>query len=127
MEEAIFTPRQLEILRLVEQGLKYKQIAIQLFISPKTVGAHMLKMCSMVGAHNRRQLLYFYRNRGQRHLPVDMRNWTAFEEKTPVQADNYLVWYDGTAEPVLMRLEANDWPFAATYWARILPPNKLGI
>ena len=35
------TPRELEILALLAKGLRYKEIAVQLTISPSTVRAHL--------------------------------------------------------------------------------------
>ena len=49
----ILTPRQLECMRLVEQGLTAKQIAHQLTISHRTVEQHVSDALDALGANNR--------------------------------------------------------------------------
>jgi DNA-binding NarL/FixJ family response regulator len=47
------TKRELEILELLAEGLRYRQIAEQLFISPRTVGTHMEHILSKLGVRSR--------------------------------------------------------------------------
>ena len=49
------TKRELEILQLLADGLRYRQIAEQLFISPRTVGTHIEHILSKLGARSRAQ------------------------------------------------------------------------
>lgn len=46
------TPRQLEVLRLVAEGLSTKAIARQLDLSIKTVDAHRHQICQRLGVHD---------------------------------------------------------------------------
>jgi DNA-binding NarL/FixJ family response regulator len=41
LENSRLTPREFEILSLLAKGLRYKEIAAQLAISPSTVRAHL--------------------------------------------------------------------------------------
>ena len=47
------TPREQEIVRLIDEGLSNKQIAHQLFISPKTVGRHVEHIYEKLGVSSR--------------------------------------------------------------------------
>jgi DNA-binding CsgD family transcriptional regulator/tetratricopeptide (TPR) repeat protein len=47
------TARETEVLKLLAEGLTNRQIAARLFISPKTVGAHMAHIYSKLGVHSR--------------------------------------------------------------------------
>jgi DNA-binding NarL/FixJ family response regulator len=47
------TPRELEVLRLLGEGLDTATIAQQLVISPKTVATHAQRVLSKLGAHSR--------------------------------------------------------------------------
>jgi len=47
------TPRELEVLRLLAEGLTNKQIAERLVISPKTVDRHAESILSKLGVHSR--------------------------------------------------------------------------
>jgi two-component system nitrate/nitrite response regulator NarL len=49
------TPRELEILSLLVEGLNQPEIAEKLFISPKTVGKHIEHILAKLGVHNRAQ------------------------------------------------------------------------
>jgi LuxR family maltose regulon positive regulatory protein len=49
------TPRELEILSLLAQGLPNKEIGQQLFIAPKTVERHTLNIYAKLGVKNRTQ------------------------------------------------------------------------
>ena len=47
------TPREVEVLRLLAQGLSNKQIAARLVISPKTAGNHVEHIYSKIDASSR--------------------------------------------------------------------------
>jgi DNA-binding NarL/FixJ family response regulator len=47
------TTREVEVLRLLARGLTNKQAALQLAISPKTVGRHIESIYSKIGASTR--------------------------------------------------------------------------
>jgi len=47
------TAREVEVLRLVAQGLSNKDIAARLVISPKTTGNHIEHIYTKIGASNR--------------------------------------------------------------------------
>ena len=47
------TKRELEILQLLADGLRYRQIAEQLFISHRTVGTHIEHILSKLGVRSR--------------------------------------------------------------------------
>jgi DNA-binding NarL/FixJ family response regulator len=49
----LLTPRELEVLHLLAQGLKQAEIAARLVISPKTVGGHVEHILGKLGAHSR--------------------------------------------------------------------------
>ncbi|SHN43360.1 helix-turn-helix transcriptional regulator [Cryptosporangium aurantiacum] len=50
------TPQQREIVRLAAQGLKNKEIAERLFLSPRTVGAHLYSVFPKLGITRRHEL-----------------------------------------------------------------------
>ena len=47
------TPRQAEVLRLLEQGLSTKQIALELHLSTETVRNHIRRLFHALGVHSR--------------------------------------------------------------------------
>ena len=47
------TPRQVEVLRLLEQGRSTKQIAEELHLSPETVRNHIRRLFAALGVHSR--------------------------------------------------------------------------
>jgi DNA-binding NarL/FixJ family response regulator len=49
------TPREAEVLRLLTDGLTQQEIAVHLFISPKTVGTHIENVLRKLGVHSRAQ------------------------------------------------------------------------
>jgi DNA-binding NarL/FixJ family response regulator len=55
----ILTPRELEIVVLVAQGLSNQEIAAQLFLSSLTVKTHAVRAMTKLGARDRAQLVSF--------------------------------------------------------------------
>jgi DNA-binding NarL/FixJ family response regulator len=53
--DAELTPRELEVLQLLAEGLTQMQIARQLVISPRTVGTHIQNLLGKLGVHSRAQ------------------------------------------------------------------------
>ena len=47
------TNREIEVLRLIAQGLTYVQIAEQLVVSPRTVDAHLRAIYGKLGVNSR--------------------------------------------------------------------------
>ena len=47
------TPRELEVLRLIAEGLRPEEISRKLFISPKTAGTHIQRILQKLGVHSR--------------------------------------------------------------------------
>ncbi len=61
------TDRELEILKLVAQGLTNDDIAEKLFISPATVKTHVARIMAKTDAHDRAQLVVFAYESGMLH------------------------------------------------------------
>ncbi len=57
--EAPLTSRQLEVLRLVSEGLTYKQVGVKLSLSPRTVKYHMVEIIDRLHMENRAQVLAY--------------------------------------------------------------------
>ncbi|WP_436788854.1 AAA family ATPase [Yinghuangia sp. YIM S10712] len=53
---AVLTPQELQITRLAAQGLSNRDIAAQLFLSPRTVGHHLYKAYPKLGIVSRNEL-----------------------------------------------------------------------
>ncbi|WP_280490669.1 helix-turn-helix transcriptional regulator, partial [Nocardia farcinica] len=53
---ATLTPQELQIVRLAAQGLSNRDIAAQLFLSPRTVGHHLYKAYPKLGVVSRAEL-----------------------------------------------------------------------
>lgn len=51
------SPRQLEVLRLVADGLSYKEVGARVFVSPRTVKYHMAEIMRKLHLENRAQVL----------------------------------------------------------------------
>jgi DNA-binding NarL/FixJ family response regulator len=65
------TPRELEVLELLAEGLDQRAIVSRLVISPKTVATHIDRILSKLGVHSRAEAVAFaYRE----HL-VDLPVW----------------------------------------------------
>ena len=64
--EAKLTCREFEVLQLLAQGRSQRDIAADLFISPKTVGTHVERILSKLGVHSRAQAVALaYRDGGR--------------------------------------------------------------
>lgn len=55
------TPREIEIMDLIAEGLSNRQIAARLVISPKTVKNHICNIYQRIGIHERRQAISLWR------------------------------------------------------------------
>lgn len=53
MSSETLSAREFEILQLVSQGLNYKDIAAQTFISPQTVRTHIKNIYKKLQVHNK--------------------------------------------------------------------------
>lgn len=58
-EELTITPREIEILELIAQGLSNREIAEQLFVSENTVKTHSSRVFDKLGAKRRTQAVQF--------------------------------------------------------------------
>jgi DNA-binding NarL/FixJ family response regulator len=63
-EQYLLTPREKEILKRIEAGLAYKEVAEKLSISPHTVHSHIKKIYEKLHARNRREALINARRKG---------------------------------------------------------------
>jgi DNA-binding NarL/FixJ family response regulator len=60
-KEETLTPRQIEVLTLVAQGLTYKEVAAQLFLTEHTIKYHMGEIIDRLHLENRRQVIEYAR------------------------------------------------------------------
>jgi DNA-binding NarL/FixJ family response regulator len=67
--QAKLSPRELEIVRLVGEGLKNGEIAQRLFISEKTVRNHLTVIFDKIGVTDRLHLAIYAYRRGLARLP----------------------------------------------------------
>jgi two-component system NarL family response regulator len=51
--------RQIEVLRLVADGLSYKEVGARLFLSERTIKYHMAEIMNRLHLENRAQVLAF--------------------------------------------------------------------
>ena len=58
------TPRQLQILRLVAQGMTYKEIALKLFITERTIKYHMGEILERLQLASRKEAIAYMRRAG---------------------------------------------------------------
>ena len=66
---ATLTPRELQVLELIAEGLTNPQIGQRLFISPKTASVHVSAILAKVGAANRAEAAALLRRLRRRHPP----------------------------------------------------------
>ena len=59
--EEPLTPRQIEVLTLVSQGLTYKEVGTKLFLSERTVKYHMGEIIERLHLENRREVIEYAR------------------------------------------------------------------
>jgi len=55
----VLKPRQIEVLRLVSEGLSYKEVGARLFLSPRTIKYHMGEIMNRLHLENRAKVLAF--------------------------------------------------------------------
>jgi two-component system NarL family response regulator len=55
----LLSPRQIEVLRLVAEGLSYKEVGARLFLSTRTIKYHMAEIMDRLHLQNRNQVLAF--------------------------------------------------------------------
>lgn len=65
------TSREVEVLRLVARGLSHREIAERLTIAPKTVGSHVERIYTKIGANNRAMAGVFAIKHGLMHDITD--------------------------------------------------------
>jgi two-component system NarL family response regulator len=56
------TPRQIEVMTLVSQGLTYKEVGAKLFLSEPTIKYHMGEIIERLHLRNRREVIEFAQN-----------------------------------------------------------------
>jgi DNA-binding NarL/FixJ family response regulator len=61
VKEESLTPRQLEVLNLVVQGLTYKEVGAKVFLSERTIKYHMGEIIDRLHLKNRRQAIEYAR------------------------------------------------------------------
>jgi len=69
--DAELTPRELEVLRLLADGLTQAQIARLLVISPRTVGTHIQNLLGKLCVHSRAQAVALAHRTGLVRQPLD--------------------------------------------------------
>ena len=60
-KKEILTPRQIQVLTLVAQGLAYKEVGAKLFLSERTIKYHMGEIIKQLHMDNRRQVIEYAR------------------------------------------------------------------
>ena len=65
------TPRELEVLQLLAEGLTQPQIAKELVISPRTVGTHIQNLLGKLDVHSRAQAVALAHRIGLVRQPLD--------------------------------------------------------
>lgn len=62
---SLFSDRELDIMKLISEGLSNKEIAATLFISEGTVKNHITSILNKTGLQHRTQVAIYYLNKGQ--------------------------------------------------------------
>jgi two-component system, OmpR family, response regulator len=70
--DAELTPRELEVLQLLAEGLTQPQIARRLVISPRTVGTHIQNLLGKLDVHSRAQAVALAHRLGLVALTLDV-------------------------------------------------------
>jgi two-component system, OmpR family, response regulator len=70
--DAELTPRELEVLQLLADGMTQPQIARQLVISPRTVGTHIQNLLGKLDVHSRAQAVALAHRMGLVALTLDV-------------------------------------------------------
>nr|WP_241962065.1 LuxR C-terminal-related transcriptional regulator [Rhodococcus opacus] len=65
-DAALLSPRELEVARLVADGLTNKEIATRMVVSPRTVEGHVVRILRKLGMTRRHQVATALRPRGIR-------------------------------------------------------------
>lgn len=65
-------PRQIEILKLVAEGLTYKEVGARLALSPRTIKYHMAEIMNQLHMENRAQVLAYAGRLGLGHEKTEM-------------------------------------------------------
>jgi len=68
---SVLSARQLQVLRLVADGLSYKEVGAQLYLSPLTVKYHMAQIMDRLHLQNRAQVLAHAGRMGWTDVPED--------------------------------------------------------
>jgi DNA-binding NarL/FixJ family response regulator len=63
-EAPTLTPREADVLQALARGLPTKSIARELSVSPKTIEAHISRLLTKLGAHNRAHAISVARSQG---------------------------------------------------------------
>jgi DNA-binding CsgD family transcriptional regulator len=64
LEELAITPRELEVLQLIAEGLSTKEMAERLFVSENTVKTHSSRVLDKLGASRRTQAVQLAKSQG---------------------------------------------------------------
>ncbi len=64
MKDEVLSPRQIEVLTLVAQGMTYKEVGTKLFLTERTVKYHMGEIIQRLHLENRNQVIQYARSMG---------------------------------------------------------------
>ncbi len=64
MKDEVLSPRQIEVLTLVAQGMTYKEVGTKLFLTERTVKYHMGEIIQRLHLENRGQVIQYARSMG---------------------------------------------------------------
>jgi len=68
---SVLNQRQIEVLRLVSEGLSYKEVGARLFLSPRTIKYHMAEIMNRLHLDNRAQVLAYAGRMGWKNSEAD--------------------------------------------------------